>query len=172
MKNFERLQPKSWEEAAQLLATAKEKKISSEAKGAGTELLDRLKEHNLAPDQVVDLRRLTAHSSIQRNSSGAISIGALVTLSAVAEGVRADFRLSPTRASAPRRRRSETRRRSRAASASARAAGTSARPSSSASRRAASSASPSPARTSSMPSLETTRARSFIRRRPASRSSP
>ena len=91
MKSFERVQPKSWDEAAQLLATARERKISSEVKGAGTELLDRLKEYNLAPDQVVDLRRLTAHSSIQRKSSGAISIGALVTLSAVAESVRKDF---------------------------------------------------------------------------------
>jgi xanthine dehydrogenase YagS FAD-binding subunit len=91
VKSFERVQPKSWEEAAQLLATAKEKKISSEAKGAGTELLDRLKEHNLAPDQVVDLRRLAVHSSIRRRSSGGISIGALVTLANVAEGVRAEF---------------------------------------------------------------------------------
>lgn len=91
MKSFERLQPASWDEAAQMLATAREKKISSEVKGAGTELLDRLKEYNLAPDQVVDLRRLSGHSSIQRNPSGAISIGALATLSAVAEGVRADF---------------------------------------------------------------------------------
>jgi xanthine dehydrogenase YagS FAD-binding subunit len=92
VKSFERLQPTSWEDAVKLLATAKEKKISSEVKGAGTELLDRLKEHNLAPDQVVDLRRLAAHSSIQRNSSsGAVSIGALVTLANVAEGVRADF---------------------------------------------------------------------------------
>ena len=91
MKSFERFQPMSWEEAVKLLDTAREKKISSEAKGAGTELLDRLKEYNLAPDQVVDLRRLTAHSSIQRKSSGAISIGALVTLSAVAEGVKHDF---------------------------------------------------------------------------------
>jgi len=91
VKSFERVQPKSWDEAAQLLATARERKISSEVKGAGTELLDRLKEYNLAPDQVVDLRRLTAHSSIQRKSSGAISIGALVTLSAVAESVRKDF---------------------------------------------------------------------------------
>jgi xanthine dehydrogenase YagS FAD-binding subunit len=91
VKSFERLQPKSWEEAAQLMAAAREKKISSEAKGAGTELLDRLKEYNLAPDFVIDLRRLTAHSSIQRNSSGGISIGALVTLASVAESVRADF---------------------------------------------------------------------------------
>jgi len=91
VKSFERFQPMSWEEAVKLLDTAREKKISSEAKGAGTELLDRLKEYNLAPDQVVDLRRLTAHSSIQRKSSGAISIGALVTLSAVAEGVKHDF---------------------------------------------------------------------------------
>jgi xanthine dehydrogenase YagS FAD-binding subunit len=91
VKSFERIQPKSWEDAVQLLAAAKEKKISSEAKGAGTDLLDRLKEYNLAPDQVVDLRRLSAHSSIRRNSSGGVSIGALVTLSAVSEGVRADF---------------------------------------------------------------------------------
>ena len=91
MKSFERLQPRSWEEAAQFLAAAKEKKISSEAKGAGTELLDRLKEHNLAPDQVVDLRRLAAHSSIRRNSSGGVSIGALVTLTTIAEGLKSEF---------------------------------------------------------------------------------
>ena len=91
MKSFERLQPKSWEEAASLLATAREKKISSEAKGAGTELLDRLKEYNLAPDQVVDLRRLSAHSSIRRTPSGAVSIGALVTLTAIAEGLKSEF---------------------------------------------------------------------------------
>jgi xanthine dehydrogenase YagS FAD-binding subunit len=91
MKSFERLQPASWEDAAKLLATAREKKISSEAKGAGTELLDRLKEYNLAPDQVVDLRRLTAHSSIQRKSSGGVSIGALVTLAAVADALKSDF---------------------------------------------------------------------------------
>jgi xanthine dehydrogenase YagS FAD-binding subunit len=91
VKNFERLQPKSWEDAVQILTAAREKKISSEAKGAGTELVDRLKEHNLAPDQVVDLRRLASHSSIQKKSSGGVSIGALVTLAHVAEGLRSDF---------------------------------------------------------------------------------
>ncbi|MFI5198440.1 MAG: FAD binding domain-containing protein, partial [Thermoanaerobaculia bacterium] len=91
MKSFERLQPKSWEEAVQLLATAKSDKVHAEAKGAGTELLDRLKEYNLAPDRIIDLRRLASHSSIRRNSSGGLSIGALVTLTTVAEGVRADL---------------------------------------------------------------------------------
>jgi xanthine dehydrogenase YagS FAD-binding subunit len=91
VKSFERLQPASWEDAAKLLATAREKKISSEVKGAGTELLDRLKEYNLAPDQVVDLRRLTAHSSIQRKSPGGVSIGALVTLSTIADTLKSDF---------------------------------------------------------------------------------
>jgi xanthine dehydrogenase YagS FAD-binding subunit len=91
VKSFERLQPKSWDDAVKLLAAAREKKISSEVKGAGTELLDRLKEYNLAPDQVVDLRRLTAHSSIRRNSSGGVSIGALVTLTAVAEGLKSEL---------------------------------------------------------------------------------
>ncbi len=91
MKNFERVQAKSWEDAAQLLAKAREEKISSEVKGAGTELLDRLKEYNLAPDRVIDLRRLTSHSSIQRKSPSSVSIGALVTLSAIAEGLKSDF---------------------------------------------------------------------------------
>jgi xanthine dehydrogenase YagS FAD-binding subunit len=50
-----------------------------------------MKEYNLAPDRIVDLRRLTSHSSIQKKSSGAISIGALVTLSAIADGLKAEF---------------------------------------------------------------------------------
>ena len=84
MKSFERLQPKSWDEAAQLLATAREKKISSEVKGAGTELLDRMKEYNLAPDQVVDLRppEHLADSRSQRahraGGVGVVIIGVLV----------------------------------------------------------------------------------------------
>jgi xanthine dehydrogenase YagS FAD-binding subunit len=91
VKNFERVQPRSWDEAASALAAALKSGKSAEAKGAGTELLDRLKEYNLAPDQVVDLRRLSSHNSILRNSSGGISIGALVTLSAVASGLRKDL---------------------------------------------------------------------------------
>ncbi len=91
MKSFERVQPRSWDEAASALAAARKSGKTAEAKGAGTELLDRLKEYNLAPDQVVDLRRLTSHNSIRRNPSGGASIGALVTLTAVAEGLRKDF---------------------------------------------------------------------------------
>lgn len=91
MKSFERIQPKSWDEAAAALAAAKKAGRSAEAKGAGTELLDRLKEYNLAPDQVIDLRRLPSHNSIRRTSSGGASIGALVTLTGVAEGLRKDF---------------------------------------------------------------------------------
>ena len=91
MKSFERVQPTSWEDAAKQMAAAREKKISSEVKGAGTELLDRLKEYNLAPDLVIDLRRLTSHSSIQKKSSGGVSIGALVTLSTIADALKSDF---------------------------------------------------------------------------------
>jgi len=91
MKSFERVQPQSWDDAVAALAAAKKAGVSAEAKGAGTELVDRLKEYNLAPDRVVDLRRLAAHSSIRRNASGGVSIGALVTLTNVAEGVRRDF---------------------------------------------------------------------------------
>ena len=73
------------------MATAREKKISSERERSR----DRAPRSNegiqLAPDLVIDLRRLPAHSSIQRNSSGAVSIGALVTLSRIADELRADF---------------------------------------------------------------------------------
>ncbi|MCM3875060.1 MAG: FAD binding domain-containing protein [Thermoanaerobaculia bacterium] len=91
MKSFERVQPQSWDEAVAALAAAKKAGVSAEAKGAGTELVDRLKEYNLAPDRVVDLRRLTSHSSIQRRPSGGVSIGALVTLSTVADVLKSDF---------------------------------------------------------------------------------
>jgi xanthine dehydrogenase YagS FAD-binding subunit len=91
VKNFERIQPKSWDDAVASLSAAKKDSVSAEAKGAGTDLLDRLKEHNLAPDRVVDLRRLPGHSSIQRSSSGGVSIGSLVTLSRIADELRADF---------------------------------------------------------------------------------
>jgi xanthine dehydrogenase YagS FAD-binding subunit len=50
-----------------------------------------MKEYNLAPDLVIDLRRLGPHSSIQRKSSSTVSIGALVTLSRIAEDLRSDF---------------------------------------------------------------------------------
>ena len=90
MKAFERIQPKDWNEAIAALETAKRAGVAAESKGAGTDLVDRLKERAAAPDRVVDLRRLAAHRTIAR-PAGRVSIGALVTLAEVAEALRADF---------------------------------------------------------------------------------
>ena len=90
MKAFERIQPASWEEAAAALAAAKKDGVSAEPKGAGTDLVDRLKERNVAPDRVVDLRRLPGNDTIERSPSQ-VSIGALVTLTQVAEKLRAEL---------------------------------------------------------------------------------
>ena len=90
MKTFERIQPKTWNDAALALETARKAHVAAEAKGAGTDLLDRLKERTAAPERIVDLRRLDGHRTI-RPQGGAISIGALVTLREVAEGLRGDL---------------------------------------------------------------------------------
>lgn len=90
MKSFERIQPKDWNDAALLLEAARKAHVLAEAKGAGTELLDRLKERTAAPDRVVDLRRLAGHRAI-RPGGGTISMGALVTLREIAEGLKADL---------------------------------------------------------------------------------
>jgi len=90
VKAFERIQPKDWNEAIAALETAKRAGVAAESKGAGTDLVDRLKERAAAPDRVVDLRRLAAHRTITR-PAGKVSIGALVTLAEIAETLRADF---------------------------------------------------------------------------------
>lgn len=90
MKSFERIQPKDWNDAALALEAARKAHVAAEVKGAGTDLVDRLKERTAAPDRVVDLRRLDGHRTI-RPAGGTVSIGALVTLREIAEGLKADL---------------------------------------------------------------------------------
>jgi xanthine dehydrogenase YagS FAD-binding subunit len=90
MKSFERVQPKDWKDAVAALEAARQAKVAAEVKGAGIDVVDRLKERTAAPDRVVDLRRLEGHRAIQR-AGGKVSIGALVTLTQVAEGLKADL---------------------------------------------------------------------------------
>jgi xanthine dehydrogenase YagS FAD-binding subunit len=90
VKAFERIQPQDWSEAVAALESARKAGVPAEGKGAGTDLVDRLKERVAAPHRVVDLRRLAAHRTIAR-PAGRVSIGALVTLAEVAEALRADF---------------------------------------------------------------------------------
>ena len=90
MKSFERIQPKDWNDAVAALDAARREKVAAEAKGAGTDVVDRLKEATAAPDRVVDLRRLAGHRSIRRDGAR-VSIGALVTLAEVADALKADL---------------------------------------------------------------------------------
>lgn len=90
MRAFERLQPSSWTHAVELLDAARRTGIAAEAKGAGTDLVDRLKEGTAAPTRVVDLRRLPGGATIERTSSG-VRIGALTTLAVVARELAGDF---------------------------------------------------------------------------------
>ncbi len=90
MKSFERIQPQDWNDAVAALETARKAGVPAESKGAGTDLVDRLKERVAAPDRVVDLRRLAAHRTITR-PAGKVSIGALVTLTEIAEALRAEL---------------------------------------------------------------------------------
>ncbi len=90
MKSFVRIQPKDWNDAVLALEAARKANVPAEAKGAGTDLLDRLKERTAAPDRVVDLRRLDGHRTI-RPAASSVTIGALVTLAELAEKLSADF---------------------------------------------------------------------------------
>jgi len=90
VKSFERVQPKDWKDAVAALEAARQAKVAAEVKGAGIDVVDRLKERTAAPDRVVDLRRLGGHRAIQR-AGGKVSIGALVTLTQLADGLKADL---------------------------------------------------------------------------------
>lgn len=90
MKSFERIQPKDWNGATLALEAARKAHVAAEAKGAGIDLVDRLKERTAAPDRVVDLRRLDGHRTI-RPTGGTVSVGALVTLREIAEGLKAEL---------------------------------------------------------------------------------
>ncbi|MFI5180298.1 MAG: FAD binding domain-containing protein [Thermoanaerobaculia bacterium] len=90
MKSFERVQPRDWNDAVLALEAARKSHVPAEAKGAGIDVIDRLKERTAAPDRVVDLRRLSEHRTIRRDGAR-VSIGALVTLREIAEGLKGDF---------------------------------------------------------------------------------
>ncbi len=90
MKSFERVQPRDWNDALLALEAARKARVAAEAKGAGIDLVDRLKERTAAPDRVVDLRRLAEHRTIRKEGSR-VSIGALVTLREIAEGLRGEL---------------------------------------------------------------------------------
>ncbi len=90
MKSFERIQPKDWQDAVAALEAARKAKVSTEPKASGNDLVDRLKERTAAPDRVVDLRRLAGHRTIQQRHE-TVSIGALVTLTEIAEALRSEF---------------------------------------------------------------------------------
>ena len=74
---FEMYQPTTLQEASRLL---KEKGPGGRFLAGGTDLVIAMKEKGLAPEYIVDLKRLPGLSGIRRNSDGSIIIGALTTM--------------------------------------------------------------------------------------------
>ena len=74
---FEMYQPTTLQEASRLL---KEKGPGGRFLAGGTDLVIAMKEKGLAPEYIVDLKRLPGLSGIRRNSDGSITIGALTTM--------------------------------------------------------------------------------------------
>jgi carbon-monoxide dehydrogenase medium subunit len=74
---FEMYQPTTLQEASRLL---KEKGPGGRFLAGGTDLVIAMKEKGLAPEYIVDLKRLPGLSGIRKNSDGSITIGALTTM--------------------------------------------------------------------------------------------
>ena len=74
---FEMYQPTTLQEASRLL---KEKGPGGRFLAGGTDLVIAMKEKGLAPEYIVDLKRLPGLSGIRKNTDGSITIGALTTM--------------------------------------------------------------------------------------------
>jgi xanthine dehydrogenase YagS FAD-binding subunit len=87
MKSFEWVEPRTMEEALQLLGDG------AVAKAGGVDLMDRMKEGLDAPPRLVNLRGLSGLDRIEEEPGGGLRIGPLVTLAQLSEhpGVRKRF---------------------------------------------------------------------------------
>lgn len=86
MKSFSLLQPKSVDEAIRLLDRARRPEPAGGRKllAGGQDLLTEMKEHLAEPDELVNLKSIPGLDRIAE-ASGALTIGALCTLSKLAE---------------------------------------------------------------------------------------
>jgi len=80
MHNFELAKAHTTEQARDLLA----EKPQSVLKAGGIDVIDRLKQHLIAPDRLVDLKSISGLDEIDVDRDGTLKVGALVTLAKVA----------------------------------------------------------------------------------------
>ena len=96
MKAFSLLQPKSLDDAIRLMDRARRPEPAGARKllAGGQDLLTEMKEHLAEPEELVNLKSVPGLDRIAGDASGALSIGALCTLSKLAEAapVRERFR--------------------------------------------------------------------------------
>jgi xanthine dehydrogenase YagS FAD-binding subunit len=89
MKSFENIDAKSVKQAVALLQRFQREKKSAIVLGGGSEALQLMKDHVLAPDYVVNLKTIPGLNAIKEERGG-FRIGALATLSEIEEhrGIR------------------------------------------------------------------------------------
>ncbi len=87
MKAFELIRPTSLEQVLQLLPKKENRDLVRVVSG-GQDLYTEMKEHLAQPDQLIDLKRLPGLDRIEVDAGGNVTIGALVTIAALAEDAR------------------------------------------------------------------------------------
>ena len=84
MNSFEWIDATSVERASTLLA-GRDRALPVVAKAGGIDLLDLMKEGIVRPSRVVNLRTIPGLDALTRDATGALRIGALVTLARIAD---------------------------------------------------------------------------------------
>ncbi|MBK8179058.1 MAG: xanthine dehydrogenase family protein subunit M [Planctomycetes bacterium] len=94
MKAFELLRPASLEQALELLPKPADRERVRVVAG-GQDLYTEMKDRLIEPDQLLDLKRLAGFDRLEIDGAGNVTLGALLTLSRVAEhaGLRASLPL-------------------------------------------------------------------------------
>lgn len=95
MKAFELIQPKTLDQAIEMLPGPRDLKTRDRVKvlAGGQDLLGELKDYLVAPEQVLNLKTVPGLDALESSADGSLSIGALVTLAKLESdaGVRARF---------------------------------------------------------------------------------
>jgi xanthine dehydrogenase YagS FAD-binding subunit len=95
MKAFELVNPTTLEQALEALPSAREgKRDSVKLIAGGQDLLTELKEHLVEPEKLVNLRNVAGLDQLNVDASGALDVGALVTIAQLEELPSKDERLA------------------------------------------------------------------------------
>ncbi len=84
MRAFELIRPTTLDQALSLLPNAADRERIRVVSG-GQDLYTEMKDHLAEPDQLIDLKRLPGLDRIEVDAAGNVTIGALVTIAALAE---------------------------------------------------------------------------------------